>query len=361
MNVPMFDYLAQFRALEPEFRSAIDRVLGSGLLILGPEVEAFEREMAAQLGPGQVVGVNSGTDALVLALTALGVGAGDEVITVANTAVPTVSAIRELGAVPVFCDIDPTTCLLDVGAVRTTAKTRAVVAVHLYGNCVDITALRAKVGDHIAIVEDCAQAHGASWRDRPAGTMGDAAAFSFYPTKNLGAYGDGGAVYCADPARAAVIRSLRMYGFEGQYYAEREGRNSRLDPIQAAILRVKLPHLGAAVARRRAIAAQYDRLLSPSVKRVVAAPDVAHGYHLYVVRVPERERLRTALRERGIQTGVHYPHPIHLMRGYAFLGYTPGSLPETERAADEVMSLPLYPELDDAAVEYVATTLNQLV
>lgn len=363
-DVPMFDYRAQLQPLRAEVLAAIERVLDSGTLILGAEVEAFERAFAAAHGGGHAVGVNSGTDALVIAFLALGVQPGDEILTVANTAVPTVSAIRMVGAVPVFVDVDPRTALMDLGQVPAalTPRTKVVVPVHLYGNMVDVDQLRALVaGRGIAVVEDCAQAQGASLRGRPAGTFGDIAAFSFYPTKNLGAYGDGGACLTRDAQLAERLRSHRMYGFAGAYYAERDGVNSRLDPIQAAILGVKLPHLPRWVERRRQLAALYDRTLPARIQRVLPAADVAHGYHLYVIRVPERDRVREALRVQGILTGVHYPHAIHRMRAYAALPCAAQSLPHSEALAREVVSLPLWPELDDDAVRRVAAAVEATV
>ena len=365
-DVPMFDYRAQLRPLRDEMLAAITRVLDSGTLILGPEVERFERAFAASQGGGHGVGVNSGTDALVCAFLALGVQPGDEIVTVPNTAVPTVSAIRAVGAMPVFVDVDPTTALMDLDRLpaAVSARTKVVVPVHLYGNMVDVERLRQVLdgcGSRASIVEDCAQAQGASLRGRLAGTIGDIGAFSFYPTKNLGAYGDGGACLTRDPALAERLRSHRMYGFAGAYYAERDGINSRLDPIQAAILGVKLPHLPAWVERRRALAALYDRSLPPHVPRVVAAADVAHGYHLYVVRVQDRDRVRDELRARGVTTGVHYPHAIHRMRAYAELPCAAQSLPHSEALAREVLSLPLWPELGEDAVQRVAAAVAAVV
>ncbi|MFN7590763.1 MAG: DegT/DnrJ/EryC1/StrS family aminotransferase [Planctomycetota bacterium] len=363
-DVPMFDYRAQLKPLRAQMLAAIDRVLDSGTLILGGEVEAFERAFAEAHGGGHAVGVNSGTDALVIAFLALGVQPGDEIVTVANTAVPTVSAIRMVGAMPVFVDVDPRTALMDLEQVAAALgkRTKVVVPVHLYGNMVDVDRLRTVVaGRGIAIVEDCAQAQGATLRGRPAGTFGDIAAYSFYPTKNLGAYGDGGACLTRDAQLAERLRSHRMYGFAGAYYAERDGINSRLDPIQAAILGVKLPHLPQWVERRRALAALYDRSLPPHVPRVVAAADVAHGYHLYVVRVADRDRVRDELRARGVMTGVHYPHAIHRMRAYAALPGAQQSLPHSEALAREVLSLPMWPELGEDAVQRVAAAVAAVV
>jgi len=370
-RIRVFDYLAQYHELQDEVLAAVRRVLDSGSLILGPEVAAFEREFAAFLGPGMHgVGVANGTDAIALILRALGIGRGDEVITVANTAVPTVSAIREAGATPVFCDVDPDTCLIDLALLPQclTPDTKAVIPVHLFGNVVDVPRLRALLDAadraDVKIVEDCAQCHGGALQtadgERSAGTFGDASAWSFYPTKNLGAYGDGGLCAVRDEALAATLRSIRMYGFEQHYYAEREGANSRLDELQAAILRVKLRHLPRHVARRRELACLYSGALPKTVTPVRPAPDSKHAYHLFVVRTPDRDWLRQALQDRGIGTGVHYPHAIHLMRGYAFLGFAPGSLPVTERLAGEVLSLPLYPELSDDDARAVAAAITEL-
>jgi dTDP-4-amino-4,6-dideoxygalactose transaminase len=359
--IPMFDYRAQLATIRGEIDAAIARVLDSGTLILGEEGKRFEQAVATRLGGGHAVGVNSGTDALVIALQAMGVGPGDEVVTVPNTAVPTVSAIRMTGATPVFTDVDPETALLDLRSLprRLTAKTRAIVPVHLYGNVVDIEALQELVrGRGIRVLEDCAQCQGATLRGKPAGSLGDAAAFSFYPTKNLGAFGDGGLCFTRDADLAEQMRRIRMYGFAGAYYAEREGMNSRLDELQAAILSVKLRHLDAWVARRRVLASRYDAQLPPKARRLPAGAGVEHAYHLYVVRVAERDRVRQRLAEQGIMTGIHYPTPIHRMRGYAFLGLNAGHAPVAEQLAQDVLSLPLYPELAEAAVDRVCEALR---
>jgi aminotransferase EvaB len=361
--IPVFDYVRQYAAIEAEVLAAVRGVLAAGKLILGPQCTAFEQAFATTLGGGHAVGVGNGTDALTICLRALGVGSGAEVVTVANTAVPTVSAIRAAGATPVFCDVDPRTCLMDLGKLPAclTAKTRAVVPVHLFGNAVDVERLRQTIGARdVKVIEDCAQAHGTGLSGRPVGTFGEAAAFSFYPTKNLGAYGDGGLCFSRDERLAATMRSIRMYGFEGHYYSEREGINSRLDELQAAILNVKLPRLNAGVARRRAIAARYDAALSPRIERVAVGAGAEHAYHLYVVKVVDRDRVRQRLAELGIGTGIHYPFPIHRMRGYAFLGYAAGSLPATEALAERVLSLPMFPELTDGEVDEACRALNQV-
>lgn len=364
-DIPMFDYLKQYRSLRTEVLSGMEAVIESGRLILGEQGQRFERAFADYLGGGvTAVGVNSGTDALVVILLALGVGPGDEVVTVANTAVPTVSAIRMVGATPVFCDVDPLTALIDLDSLPPllSVRTRAVIAVHLFGNMVNIPRLREQVsGRSIAVIEDCAQCHGATLDGAQAGTLGHAAAFSFYPTKNLGAYGDAGLAASRDAALIQDMKRIRMYGFEENYHAEREGINTRMDEMQAMVLNVKLPHLAAAVERRREIAARYNASLSSRITRVAAASGVRHAHHLYVVRVADRDRIRAALAAEGVASGIHYPHPIHLMRGYHFLGYQAGSLPQTERLAREVLSLPMYPELADADVDRVVAALNRAV
>lgn len=363
LRIPVFDYKRQLAPLRDEVLRAAARVLDSGSLILGEEVKRFETAFAATLGLAEAVGVDNGTDALAVAMWALGIRPGDEVLTVPNTAVPTVSAIRMVGATPVFCDVDPRTALMDLDAVqrRIGVRTKAVVPVHLYGNAVDVARLRDLLdGTGIAVIEDCAQAHGARSFDKPVGTLGHAAAFSFYPTKNLGAFGDGGLVTSPDARLVAEMRKVRLYGFEHSYYAEREGINTRLDELHAALLSVKLPHLPRWVERRRAIAARYERQLRPRIRRIAVAEGSTHSYHLYVVRLADRDKVRAALAERGIGTGIHYPHPIPTMRGYAFLGHKAGEFPHAEALAKEVLSLPMFPELLDAEVDEVAAALNAL-
>ncbi|KPK66860.1 MAG: daunorubicin biosynthesis sensory transduction protein DnrJ [Gemmatimonas sp. SG8_38_2] len=361
-DVRMFEYLQQYAEIQEEVLESIERVLSSGQLILGPEVAAFESSFADFLGGRlRCVGVNSGTDAIFIGLKALGVGPGDEVITVSNTAVPTVSAIRQTGATPVFCDVDADSCLMDLDRLEASFsdRTKAVVPVHLFGNVVDVPEIYERIGSRpIRVLEDCAQAHGSELRGKKVGTLGDAAAFSFYPTKNLGAFGDGGLCCSPDPERAELMKSLRNYGFEGQYYSEREGCNSRLDELQAAILNVKLKRLPAYVHKRRALAAQYDRELAPQAVPVAIRDGVKSSYHLYVVRVSNREEVIDALRAHGIASGIHYPYPIHLMRGYAFLGYAEGSLPHTERLASEILSLPMYPELSPDTVSRICEVVG---
>ncbi|MDI3509813.1 MAG: hypothetical protein PWQ61_578 [Betaproteobacteria bacterium] len=363
--VPVFDYGEQYRSIATEIGDAMTQVLTSGQLVLGPQVARFEKSFASYLGEGvSCAGVNSGTDALVVLLMAMGIGPGHEVITVSNTAVPTVSAIRLAGATPVFCDVDPRTALMDLGQLEQhiTPSTRAVIAVHLFGNMVDIPALRRLLGDRsIRIIEDCAQSHGARLNGQMAGTLGDASAFSFYPTKNLGAYGDGGLCASHDEKLIAECKKVRMYGFEQTYCSVREGLNSRLDELQAAVLNVKLPHLADWVKRRREIATWYDESLPGQLQRMVPNQGVDHAYHLYVVRSSQRDRLRAALSSMGVGTGIHYPHPIHRMPGYEWMGMGEGSLPVTEMLAREVLSLPMYPELGRERAQLVIDAVNRAV
>lgn len=325
---------------------------------MGREVAAFEEALAVFCGTGFAVGVNSGTDALMLALKALGVGAGDEVITVSNTAVPTVAAIRAAGATPVFVDVEEDTFLIDVSLVEgaVTGRTRCILPVHLCGQMADMAPL-ADIARRrgLYLVEDCAQACGASYRGRRAGSVGDIGAFSFYPTKVLGAFGDAGALTTDDPELAARLRRLRFYGMEGGYYAEEEGFNSRLDEVQAALLSLALPRVEEAVEKRRELAQLYDQGLAgvgdlalPAVRE-----GCRHQFYLYTVRTGRRDELQDYLRGEGIETRINYSHPVHLMRGYAFLGYREGDLPVTERLAASILSLPMYPELPRRHAERV--------
>ena len=361
--IPLVDLKAAYRRLQAEIDAATARVLAGGWYILGPEVAAFEVEFATYLGVDHAVGLASGTDAVLLALRALGVGPGDEVITVAHTAVATVAAVELAGATPRLVDIDAATYALDPArlAAAVTPRTRAVVPVHLYGVPTDMDAVLAVAhAQGLLVVEDCAQAHGARYRDRIVGTLGDAAAFSFYPTKNLGALGDGGAVATNRPEVAERLRLLRQYGWRERYVSDVAGTNSRLDELQAAILRVRLRHLDAENAARRRLAARYDAALAglPVTLPTERADDRA-VYHLYVIRTATRDALAEHLRARGIGTGVHYPVPVHRQPAYAHLGYGPGSLPATEAAAAEVLSLPMDPDLPEAAVDTVAAAIRE--
>jgi len=351
---------SQYAAIREEIDAAIARVLERGWFVLGPEVEAFEAEFAAYCGARYGIGVGSGTEALHLALWACGVGPGDEVITVAHTAVPTINAISLTGARPVFVDVDPMTYTMDpaAAAAAVTPRTRALLPVHLYGHPADMAPLRELAERHgLWLIEDAAQAHGARYRGARVGTLGHLAAFSFYPTKNLGAYGDGGMVITNDATLAERVRRLRNYGQSDRYHHEVLGLNSRLDELQAAVLRVKLRHLDAWTAARRERAARYTAALRRAIPPT-EAPWAQHVYHLYVVRVPQRAAVQEALARAGIGTLIHYPVPAHLQRAYAFLGVARGSLPVTERLAEEILSLPLYPELPLTQVDEVAATLE---
>ena len=362
MKIPFNTFERQVARLGPEIDAAMARVLQRGWFILGPELERFEAEFAAYVGVPYAVGCNSGTDAIELAFRALGIGPGDEVITTPLTAAFGVFAITAAGATPVFVDIDPLTYNLDPAQVEAaiTPRTRAIMPVHLYGQPADMGALLEIAEQYeMFVVEDCAQAHGARYRGQRVGSLSDVAAFSFYPTKNLGAYGDGGMVVTSSPAVAERVRMLRNGGQRTRYVHETVGLNSRLDELQAAILSVKLAHLDADNARRRAIAAQYDALLAGGpVETPWVAPDVEPVYHLYVVRTPERDALMAHLAAQGVGTLVHYPTPTHLQDAYRGLGLGPGALPQAEAAAREVLSLPMYPELTDAEVAQVAQAVH---
>jgi dTDP-4-amino-4,6-dideoxygalactose transaminase len=360
-SIPFIDLKAAYVELQGKLDSAALEVLSSGWYVLGPQVRAFEDEFAAWLGVPDAVGVASGTDALLLALRACQVGPGDEVIVPSHTAVATVAAVELAGARPVFADIQIDTFTLDPDAVAAalTPRTRAIVAVHLYGQAADLDALAALARRHgLALVEDCAQAHGARCQDRMAGTVGDIAAFSFYPTKNLGAVGDGGLVASHRPELLERVRSLRQYGWRERYISDEPGYNSRLDELQAALLRVKLRRLDGWNQQRQALAARYDELLAGSaVSMPFVAPGNQHVYHLYVVRSPQRDALQAHLTERGIGSAIHYPVPVHLQPAYRHLAPA-GSLPVTERAAAEILSLPLYPQLPEEHVEQVARSIR---
>jgi dTDP-3-amino-3,4,6-trideoxy-alpha-D-glucose transaminase len=343
VRIPFLDLSRQTAALRSDLDAAIASVLDSGRFVGGPLIEAFESAWANACGARYAVGVASGTDAIALALRAVGVQQGDEVITAANTCVPTVAGVEAAGAVPVLADCDPCTLLLDPAHVReaVTERTRALLPVHLYGRCVDVAALR---GLGLPVVEDAAQAHGVRLR-------GTAAAFSFYPTKNLGALGDAGAVVTDDSAIAERVRMLRNYGERERYESALRGTNSRLDPIQAAVLLAKLPHLARWNARRRALALGYRELLADTGVHL-PDDDGDHMWHLFVVRVSDRERFRAQVAAAGVETLVHYPRAIHEHEAYAELARHP--LSNAEAAAREVVSLPLYPELrDDEAARVI--------
>lgn len=363
-GVPFLDLAAQVRALRPELDAAIGRVLDSGHFVLGREVEAFERELAARFGARDAVAVANGTEAIQLALEALGVGAGDEVITSPLSAAFTALAVLRAGARPVFAEVDPRTLNLDPEAAEraVTARTKALLPVHLYGHPADMQPLQELAGRRrLLLVEDACQAHGALYRGRPVGALAGLGALSFYPTKNLGALGDGGALLVNDADTATRLRRLRNGGQSDRYRHELVGLNSRLDELQAAVLRAKLGHLAAWTERRRALAALYlAELRGAGVALLEEQPYARAVYHLFVIRHPRRDALQAALAERGVGTLIHYPIPLHLQPAFASLGGKPGDLPAAEAAAREVLSLPLYPELSDAHARQVAGAVREL-
>lgn len=362
--IPFVDLKAQYLSIKSEVDAAIQGVLESCQFTLGSEVAAFEEEFAAYCGAKHGIGVNTGTSALHLALLAADIGPGDEVITVPFTFVATVAAIHYTGATPVFVDVDPDTLTMDPAALEKaiTPRTRAILPVHLHGQTAEmdaIVAIARRFG--LLVVEDACQAHGAEYRGRRAGSLGDLACFSFYPGKNLGAYGEGGMVVTGDAALARKIRMLRDWGAEKRYHHVLKGYNYRLEGIQGAVLRVKLRHLEAWTEARRAAAARYDALLAGSgVPTPVALPHNRHVYHIYAIRTRERAAWQDALTAQGIQTGIHYPIPVHLLPAYADLGYEAGDFPHAERAADEVLSLPIFPELGAQQCETVARAVRAL-
>ncbi len=365
MNIPQANPLASYQENAAAIDAAIARVLAGGRYLLGPETEAFEAEFAAWAGARECVSAGSGTEALHLALRACGVGPGDEVITVSHTAVATVSAVELCGARPVLVDIEPGSMNMDPARLdgARTARTRAVVPVHLYGQAADLAPVVEFCRRHgLRLVEDCTQAHGALYEGKAVGTFGDAAAFSFYPTKNLGALGDGGAATTGDPALGETMRALRQYGWRGRrYVSEDAGWNGRMDELQAAVLRVKLRTLDADNDRRRAIAVQYAQTLVGL--RGISLPTEQPGrrsvWHQYVVRCANgtRDAVAAGLLAGGVQTLVHYPVPIHLQPAYAARGLSAGPMTETERAAAEVLSLPIFPQLAPEAVARVCEVL----
>jgi dTDP-4-amino-4,6-dideoxygalactose transaminase len=362
MNIPLVDLKAQYAPLKQEILVRIEQVLDGMGLFLGENVRALEQEFTQFCGARYGIGVSDGTAALQIILRALGIGPGDEVITPSHTFIATAEAIALVGATPVFVDIDPVTCLMDVAQIESkiTPHTKALLPVHLYGQPVDMEPLLQIARSHgLKVIEDACQAHGASYRGQRAGNLGDAAAFSFYFSKNLGAYGEAGFITCNDEQLARTMRMLRDHGSERRYYHDLVGSNWRLDEIQAAVLRVKLPHLDRWNAARRDHAARYTELLSDTpVTTPVAAPDNQHVYHLYVIRAPERDALQAWLKERGIGTGIHYPVPIHLQNAYRGRDNGAGGLPVTERAAGEILSLPMYAELTNAQISYVVAAIK---
>jgi dTDP-4-amino-4,6-dideoxygalactose transaminase len=365
VRIPLLDLKAQYHGIKPEIDAAIARVLESGHFVLGTEVTAFEEEFAAYCGARECIALNSGTSALHLALLAAGVGAGDEVITVPFTFIASVSAIGYVGARAVLVDIDPSTFTIDPRAIENaiTARTKAILPVHLYGQTADMDPILEVARRHgLVVIEDAAQAHGAKYRGRPAGSLGDIGCFSFYPGKNLGAYGEGGAVTTDNPEYAQQIRSLRDWGQDRKYHHVLRGFNYRMEALQGAILRVKLAHLERWTEARRALAMEYDHLLAGSgLETPKQMPWARHVYHVYTVRTKERDILQTRLQAQGIQTAVHYPVPAHLQPAFADLGYGVTSFPVAETASKQVLSLPIYPELPTEAIAEVCRVVKEAV
>jgi dTDP-4-amino-4,6-dideoxygalactose transaminase len=373
ISIPIIDLSAGYRQYRDEIDASISRVMNSGWYILGGEVARFEKQFADWLNVEHVVGVANGTDAITLALRSLGVGAGDAVFTVSHTAVASVAAIELAGATPVLVDVNASTRNIDIDKLSDSIRylqraagglrPRAVLPVHLYGHSCDMSALTRLCAEHgLELIEDCAQAHGTRYEGARAGSFGSAAAFSFYPTKNLGAFGDAGAVVFRDSAAANRCRALREYGWTKRYVSEFTGINSRLDELQAAILATKLPHLDEEISARQAIARMYDDALSGLIETPVVSRETRHAYHLYVVRCTERDSLRSSLEQAGIGSGVHYPVPVHLQPAYS--GRVPlgrGGLAVTEALAREVLSLPMHPFLVPEQVQRVIEAVSDWV
>ena len=360
--IPFVDLQAQYRAIKPEIDEAVLRALDNAHFILGPPVAAFEKEFARFSGTAEAIGVNSGTSALHLSLLALGVKPGDEVITVPYTFVATVAAIEYANAKPVFVDVEPVYLTMDPAKLEAaiTPKTKAIIPVHIYGQPADMDPILEIARRHnIPVIEDACQAHGSEYKGRRCGSMGQIGCFSFYPGKNLGAYGEGGAVVTNDPALAKHIRLLRAWGEEVRYEHKYRAFNYRMDGIQGAILGVKLKYLEGWTEARRKNALEYGRQLqgtpaAPPVER----PGVRHVYHVYAVRLPDRDAWRARLTDAGIQCGVHYPIPVHLQPAYRDLGYKAGDFPVSEEAAGQVLSLPMFPEMTAAQIAEVAALLR---
>lgn len=365
MTIPLVDLKAQYASIKGEIDAAIEEVLSTCSFVGGKNVRAFESEFAAFCNVEYAVGVGNGTDALQLALLACGIGKDTEVITVSHTFTATAEAIVNVGARPVFVDVNET-YTIDVSQVadRITPCTQAIIPVHLYGQPADMDPLLSLAEKHgLVVIEDAAQAHGARYNGRRSGSFGHLACFSFYPGKNLGAYGDAGAVITNDSEVAKHIDRLHDHGRTGKYVHERIGFNSRLDALQAAVLRVKLSHLDKWNAARRAHTALYDKLLAdvPGVVTPYVSPNVEHVYHLYVIQVPNRDQVQAALKAAGIQTGIHYPIPLHEQPAYAHLGYKPEDFPVTHALASQILSLPMYPELNEEQIHYVVEVIRRTV
>lgn len=363
MNIPLVDLHAQYVPLKEEIFSGMEKVFDSMHLFLGENVQTLEKDFAQFCGAQFGIGVSDGTNALQIILRALGIGPGDEVITVSHTFIATAEAILLAGATPVFVDIQGDTCLMDVTQVeaRITPHTKAILPVHLYGQTVDMDPLLEIASRYnLKVIEDAAQAHGASYTGRRAGSLGAAAGFSFYYSKNLGAFGEGGFITTSDPEIARKARMIRDHGSERRYFHDMIGINGRLDEIQAVVLRAKLPHLTEYNKLRRQHAQKYHALLAGlPVVTPTERPGNQHIYHMYVIQAPRRDELQTWLKERGIGTGIHYPVPIHIQNAMKNLGGKKGDFPVTEKVVDQILSLPMYPELTDEAIQMVASSIRE--
>jgi dTDP-4-amino-4,6-dideoxygalactose transaminase len=362
VKIPLVDLKKQYRAIKDEVLSEVGLALDGMQLFLGKNVQAVESAFAAYCNAGFGIGVGSGTDALHIAVRACGIGPGDEVITVSHTFIATVEAIILAGARPVFVDIDSATCNMDVGQIESkiNKRTKAIIPVHLYGHPADMDPILKIAREHnLKVIEDSCQAHGAEYKGKRTGSLGDVGCFSFYFTKNLGAYGEAGMITTSDPDIASRCRMLRDHGQNAKYYHALMGFNGRLDEIQAAILKVKLPHLDEWIENRRSAAAAYNAGLPPQLTRPAEMPWAKHVYHLYVVRTPERDQLKEWLDSKEIGTGMHYPIPVHLQEAWRRYGGDEYSLPVTEKITGEILSLPVYPELEEGEVDYICECVSE--
>ncbi len=364
MKIPLLDLVAQYHSIKDELDQAVLDVFESGRFILGPNVTALEQEIAAYIGVKHAIGVASGTDALIIALRALGVGSGDEVIVPAYSFFATAGVVLTVGARPVFVDVDPETYLIDIRQIEAaiTPRTKAIIPVHLYGQPADMDEIQELAKTHnLAVVEDNAQAIGAVYKGRKTASMGDVGCLSFFPSKNLGGYGDGGMVTTNDNQLAERVRMLRVHGWKKKYFPEMLGYNSRLDEVQAAVLRVKLRHLDDWNARRGEIAGQYSQILGSFGLRVpVEAPDRTHVYHLYMVAFEQRDEVQRRLKEAGIASEVYYPQPMHLAEPCLALGNHEGQFPVAESASRKLLALPLYPDLTNEQVEEICSVVEKI-
>jgi UDP-2-acetamido-2-deoxy-ribo-hexuluronate aminotransferase len=363
-NIPMVDLKRQFQDIRDEIFAILAEVLESGRYILGTKVAELERKIAHYHGAKEAIGVASGTDAIHLAVDAMGIGEGDEVITTPFTFFATVEAILYTGAVPIFVDIEPDTSNIDINKIKPyiTKKTKAILPVHLFGHPVNMREILDTAKKYrLKVIEDCAQAFGASINGKKVGSFGDAGCFSFYPSKNLGGYGDGGMIILNNARVAEVIKKLRNHGSQGSYRHERIGFNSRLDEVQAGFLLVKFIHIDEYNEKRRQHAALYNHLLSDRVKCPIEKEGSYHIFHQYTIMSPKRDKIQKKLKENGISSVVYYPVPLHLQKALKFLGYQKGDFPISEKASKEVLSLPMYPELDESTIEKIADIIKEVV